>query len=89
MPLPKNPVWLRIVDESGEDYLYPKKIVSSDRPALGVKRAVLARLGAAATRPVNTGARFHGAHNSPSRREAVRRRKSDESQLETKPHDIK
>jgi len=39
---------LRIVDESGEDYLYPKKSFRPIALPLGVKRAVLA-LGAAAT----------------------------------------
>ena len=33
---------LRIVDESGEDYLYPKKSFCPIAPPLAVKRAVLA-----------------------------------------------
>jgi hypothetical protein len=33
---------IRIVDESGEDYLYPKKLFRPITLPLGVKRAVLA-----------------------------------------------
>jgi hypothetical protein len=35
---------LRVVDESGEDYLYPKKVVSPDRAAAGRKKGRAGRV---------------------------------------------